>query len=177
MKPGPWLLPVLAALAAGGWIFSRKTTASAQEREILVVNERIQQAREAESAENPRAAAVTVLTLEPGLERDTAIEGVAIGWMESGASPSQIAAWAEELPAESAVERVRAVVAAEAAYDNPVLAWKQVEQIRNPMKRSELFQEVFPNLVEENPKLARRALATIQLSPVEIEYFQAMLAP
>lgn len=129
------------------------------------------------AAENPRAAAVTVLTLEPGLERDTAIEGVAIGWMESGASPSQIAAWAEELPAESAVERVRAVVAAEAAYDNPVLAWKQVEQIRNPMKRSELFQEVFPNLVEENPKLARRALATIQLSPVEIEYFQAMLAP
>lgn len=129
------------------------------------------------ATDNPRAAATTVLTLEPGLERDTAIEGVAIGWMESGASPSQLATWAEELKAEPAVERVRAVIAAEAAYENPVLAWKQVEQIRNPMKRSELFQEVFPNLVEENPKLARRALSTIQLSPVEIEYFQAMLAP
>lgn len=129
------------------------------------------------AAENPRAAAATVLTLEPGLERDTAIEAVAVGWMESGASPSQIAAWAEQLATEPAVERVRAVIAAEAAYDNPVLAWKQVEQIRNPMKRSELFQEIFPNLVEENPKLARRALATIQLSPVEIEYFQAMLTP
>jgi hypothetical protein len=124
-----------------------------------------------------RAATASALTLEPGLERDSAIEGVARGWILSGGEPTQIAAWAERLDKVSESDRVRAVLASETAFDQPELAWKQVERISNPLKRSELFQEVFPNLVEENPKLARSALATIQLSPVEIEYFQSMLGP
>jgi hypothetical protein len=124
-----------------------------------------------------RAASASALTLKPGLERDSAVEGVARGWILSGGEPVQIAAWAERLEAVSEADRVRAVLASETAFDHPELAWKQVERISNPLKRSELFQEVFPNLVEENPKLARSALATINLSPVEIEYFQTMLGP
>jgi len=126
---------------------------------------------------NATLAAESALSLKAGPEKDSAIEGVARGWIQSGGRPAQIAAWAEQLPADANVDRVRAVVASEAAFDNPELAWKQVERISNPLKRSELFQEVFPNLVEENPKLARAALATIKLSPVEIEYFQHMLGP
>ncbi len=125
---------------------------------------------------NARSASASALALVPGAEREAAIEGVARGWIHSG-GPAQVAAWAERLQSASEADRVRAVVAAEAAFDNPVLAWKQVERIRNPLKRSELSQEVFPNLVEENPKLARSALVTIDLSPVEIEYFQNMLEP
>jgi hypothetical protein len=129
------------------------------------------------AAKNARAASEAALTLAPGPERDSAIEGVARGWIRSGTPPARIASWAERLPAGSGVDRVRALVASEAAFDNPVLALRQVERIANPLKRSELFQEVFPNLVEENPDLARQALATIRLSPVEIEYFQEMLGP
>lgn len=99
------------------------------------------------------------------------------GWIDSGGAPAQVAARAEGLQAVSEGDRVRAIVASEAAFDDPVLALKQVERISNPLKRSELFQEVFPNLVEENPQLARRALGTIKLSPVAIEYFQSMLGP
>lgn len=126
---------------------------------------------------NSTLAAESALSLKAGPEKDSAIEGVARGWIQSGGRPAQIAAWAEQLPADANVDRVRAIVASEAAFDNPELAWKQVERISNPLKRSELFQEVFPNLVEENPKLAQTALATIKLSPVEIEYFQHMLGP
>ena len=123
------------------------------------------------------SAAASALALQPGFERDFAIEGVARGWIDAGGRPARIAAWAERLQASSEVDRVSVIVASEAAYDNPVLALKQVQRISNPLKRSELFQEVFPNLVEENPNLARNALATIKLSPVEIEYFQSMLGP
>jgi hypothetical protein len=126
---------------------------------------------------NASVAARTALTLTSGVERDSAIEGVARGWIDSGGDPAQIAAWGEGLQAVSEGDRVRAIVASGAAFDDPVLALKQVEGIRNPLKRSELFQEVFPNLIEENPQLARNALATSNLSPVEIEYFQSMLGP
>lgn len=123
------------------------------------------------------SASSSALALKPGFERDSAIEGVARGWIDAGGQPAQIAAWAERLQTASEIDRVSAIVASEAAFDNPALALKQVQRISNPLKRSELFQEVFPNLVEENPNLARTALATVKLSPVEIEYFQEMLGP
>jgi hypothetical protein len=123
------------------------------------------------------SAAASALAMKPGFERDFAIEGVARGWVDAGGQPGQIAAWADRLQLASEVDRVSAIVASEAAYDNPALALRQVQRISNPLKRSELFQEVFPNLVEENPNLARTALATVKLSPVEIEYFQEMLGP
>lgn len=124
---------------------------------------------------SPKAAAASALRLDPGYERDTAIEGVAQGWIGSGGTPAGIAAWGEGLRHASERDRVRAVVAAEAAYGDPELAVRQVGKISNPLKRSELFQEVFPNLVEENPQLARSILATIPLSQVELEYFRDML--
>jgi hypothetical protein len=127
------------------------------------------------AASNPRLASERALALDPGPERDFAVEGVAIGWINSGGSASQVAAWAEKLPSPSEADRVRAVVAAEAAFEDPELALRQVEQIRNPLQRSLLFQEVFPNLVDENPELARNALASIKLSPVEVEYYRSML--
>lgn len=45
MKAKPWVLPLITALAVGGWIFSRKTTAAVLEHEITVLQERIRQAR------------------------------------------------------------------------------------------------------------------------------------
>lgn len=124
---------------------------------------------------SPKAAATAALALASGVERDTAIEGVAQGWIGSGGTPAEIADWGEKLHAVTEQDRVRAVVASVAAYENPALAVQQVERIRNPLKRSELFQEVFPNLVEANPQLARSILATIPLSQVELEYFRDML--
>lgn len=128
------------------------------------------------ASSNPAAASTAALELSPGLERDHAVEGVARGWMDFGASPERIARWSDDLSSTSEKDRVRALVASEAAFDNPVFAWQQVEQIQNQGKRSALFQEVFPSLVENNPQMARQALANIHLSEVEMEYFQSMLS-
>lgn len=45
MKAKPWVLPLIAALAVGGWIASRRSTAAALEHEITVLQERMRQAR------------------------------------------------------------------------------------------------------------------------------------
>ena len=50
MKPNPWIFPLLALLAIGGWIFTQKHSAATLEREITVITSRIQQARAAEDA-------------------------------------------------------------------------------------------------------------------------------
>lgn len=122
-----------------------------------------------------QAAATAALALTAGAERDHAVEGVARGWIEAGGSPQEIARWAENLTTESEKDRVRSLAASEAAFDNPVFAWRQAEQIRNQTKRSEAFQEVFPSLVKNDPQLARQALSGARLSTVEIEYFESML--
>ncbi len=128
------------------------------------------------AAADPSAASTAALKLSPGTERDHAVEGVARGWIDAGESPEEIARWTDSLITVSEKDRVRAVVAAEAAYDNPAFAWEQVSRIQNPAKRAELFQAVFPSLVENNPKLARKALSNTRLSTVETEYFESMLA-
>lgn len=121
------------------------------------------------------AASEAALSLGAGLERDSAVEGVARGWIDADASPEQIALWSEQLASNSERDRVRAIIASESATENPVFAWNQLQQIGNSAKRSELFHEVFPSLAENNPKVARRALASIGLSQVETEYFESML--
>lgn len=121
------------------------------------------------------AASEAAFSLDTGLERDSAVEGVARGWIDSGASPEQLAAWSDQLANPSEKDRVLAIVASESAIENPVFAWDQLQQMRNTAKRSELFYEVFPSLAENNPKVARRALASIGLSRVETEYFESML--
>jgi hypothetical protein len=50
MKPNPWIFPLLALLAIGGWIISQKHSAATLEREITVITSRIQQARAVEDA-------------------------------------------------------------------------------------------------------------------------------
>jgi hypothetical protein len=52
MKPNPWILPALAVLVTGGWIASRKHSATTLEREITIISERIQQAKAGASGEN-----------------------------------------------------------------------------------------------------------------------------
>lgn len=47
MKPNPWIFPLLALLAIGGWIFSQKRSAATLEQDITVITSRIQQARAA----------------------------------------------------------------------------------------------------------------------------------
>jgi hypothetical protein len=123
----------------------------------------------------PEAASRAVLTLPAGRERDAAIGGVARGWIDSGAATAPLVRWSEGLEAASEQDRVRAVVASEAAFDNPVFAWKQAEQMQNSLKRSELFHEIFPSLVDNDPQAARLALSRVTLSPVEAEYFESML--
>ncbi len=129
------------------------------------------------AAKNARSASAAALTLEPGPERDSAVEGVArgldpvrsatrAGRFLGGASPGGFRSGPG-----SRARRFRGRLRQSGAR------LEAVERIANPLKRSELFQEVFPNLVEENPNLARRALSTIGLSQVEIEYFQEMLGP
>lgn len=129
------------------------------------------------AANDPPAAAEAALSLDAGLEKDHAIEGVARGWMDSGATATEIARWSEQLVSASEKDRVLAIVASESAIDDPVFAMSQLEMIRNSAKRAELFHEVFPALAENNPGLARRALAGIGLSRVETEYFETMLEP
>ncbi len=127
------------------------------------------------ASSDPSAASAAALGLSAGLERDSAVEGVARGWIDSGAPAEQVARWSEQLGSASEKDRVHAVVAAETAFENPVFAWEQIQQMRNNTRRAQLFQEVFPSLVENNPKVARRALASVHLSQVETEYFQNML--
>ncbi|GAA5124900.1 hypothetical protein JIN84_13325 [Luteolibacter yonseiensis] len=127
------------------------------------------------AAMDAAAASTAALSLVPGLERDFAVEGVARGRVEAGDSLEQIAGWSDELASASEKDRVRAVVASEASFDNPVFAWEQIRQMGNNAKRAELFGDVFPSLVENNPKVARSALSSIRLSQVETEYFETML--
>lgn len=127
------------------------------------------------ATEDATAASEAALSLGAGLERDSAVEGVARGWVDAGATPEQIAAWSEQLSNNSEKDRVRAILASESAGENPVFAWNQLQQMHNTAKRSELFYEIFPSLAENNPKVARRALAAIGLSQVETEYFENML--
>lgn len=128
------------------------------------------------AASDVAAASEAALSLAAGLERDSAVEGVARGWVDAGATPEQIAEWSEQLSNHSEKDRVRAIIASESAGENPVFAWNQLQQMHNTAKRSELFYEIFPSLAENNPKVARRALAAIGLSQVETEYFESMLA-
>ncbi|RYD21804.1 MAG: hypothetical protein EOP88_10115 [Verrucomicrobiaceae bacterium] len=122
------------------------------------------------------AASEAALSLGAGPERDSAVEGVAQGWVDAGATPGEIATWSEQLSSHSEKDRVRAIIASESASENPVFAWGQLQQMHNTARRSELFHEIFPSLAENNPKVARRALAAIGLSRVETEYFENMLA-
>lgn len=141
MKPGPWLLPVLAALAAGGWIFSRKTTASALEREILVVNERIQQAREAESAENPRAAG----------DKEKTSKDRAINWKEMASAMRNDGPGPGDMRAMMRMQRLLLDLSAEelCAQLDEIAALDLDERVR-----LQLESMIFGSLAEKDPKLA-----------------------
>jgi len=127
------------------------------------------------ASSDPEAASKAALTLAVGVERNQAVEGVASGWLESGASPETVAKWADTLGSDTERDLVRAAVISDTAFENPVLAMKQIERMSNQGKSAELFHEVFPSLVANNPQFARKALATVKLSQVETEYFQNML--
>ncbi len=124
---------------------------------------------------DPTAAAQAALALPTGTERTAAIESVTRGWIESGAAPDTVVRWTQSLGSPNEKDRALAVVASEVAYDNPVLAWHQVEGITDPVSRNQLVYEVFPNLAETNPAVAERALAGMKLTEVEVEYFRSML--
>ncbi len=121
------------------------------------------------------AASTAALTLATGEERNQAVAGVARGWIDSGTAPEAVAKWADILGSEAEKDQVRGVVVSETAFENPVLALKQIERMSNRGKAAELFHEVFPSLATNHPKVAREALASVKLSQVETEYFENML--
>ncbi len=127
------------------------------------------------AARDPIQATQAAQSLAAGPERAGAIAGVALGWIEGGAQAESVARWSSSLPSPSDRDRARAVVAAETAFDQPVLAWNEARQITNATQRDAAFREIFPTLVEADPQAARRALASTGLPPVEVEYYQSMI--
>ncbi len=124
---------------------------------------------------DPQSAAMAALGMAVGAERIHVVEGVARGWLESGAAPSELVSWAKTLRVSAEQDAVRAIVASETGYDRPVYAWSQVEQIRDAVRRARVFGEIFPSLAANNPQVARQALASAGLSAVETEYYEHML--
>lgn len=121
------------------------------------------------------AASQALLTVPSGTLRQAAIQGYIEGWSDSGASANQLAQWSASLPSSAEQDTARKVVAESVAFDNPIIAWQQVQQIQDPQSRFAAFSEIFPSLAEANSALAREALKTISMPAVQREYFESLL--
>jgi hypothetical protein len=70
MKPNPWIIPALALLVVGIWIATRKQSSATLEREIEVIRERIQQAKDGAADEESSREA----TDKAGKEKEKSID-------------------------------------------------------------------------------------------------------
>ena len=63
------------------------------------------------ASNDPAAASAAAASLPPGSERDSAIEGVALGWIDHGATPEALVEWSDGLGGSNERDAVRAIAA------------------------------------------------------------------
>jgi hypothetical protein len=127
------------------------------------------------AVQQPSSAAQAVVEVPAGPARQAAIQGYLEGWADHGAGATTMSQWAGNLPTSEDRDVARQAIAEAEFFDNPILAWQQIQQITNPRRKQEAFAELFPSLAETNPGLARQALNSVPLPTVQREYFETML--
>ena len=143
MKATPWLLPVITALAVGGWIASRRHAAATVERELTVLRERIQLAKaDADSDPHRRDAD----------EKAANAKRRTVNWKEMASSlGSGVRDGPEEIRMTIRMQRLLYDLSAEELCEElEKLAATDMDE----RARRQFEDMIFDALIEKDPKLA-----------------------
>ncbi|RYD62069.1 MAG: hypothetical protein EOP83_15540 [Verrucomicrobiaceae bacterium] len=125
---------------------------------------------------DPASASNAVAALS-GASRLAAIQATVAGWSEAGATTGDLVRWAGTLSGQQEQDQARGAIASTVAFGDPVVAWQQVQQMKDPQRQAAAFNEVFPSLADVQPLLAQKAVANLPLSKVQKDYFNSLLEP
>ncbi|MCW1885004.1 hypothetical protein OKA04_09720 [Luteolibacter flavescens] len=129
------------------------------------------------ASKDPAGAAGALAELSGTSSRLAAIPATVSGWTEAGGATNDLVRWAGTLPAGQEQDRARGAIASTVAFDDPVVALQQVQQIKDPQKQAAAFGEVFPSLADIQPLTAQKAVQTLPLSQLQKDYFNGLLEP
>ncbi|MEK7949436.1 hypothetical protein [Luteolibacter soli] len=125
---------------------------------------------------DPATASSAVAELS-GAARLAAIPATVAGWAEAGGTSGDLVGWVRTLDGQQEQDQARGAIASTVAFNDPVVAWQQVQQMKDPQRQAAAFNEVFPSLADVQPLLAQKAVATLPLSQVQRDYFNDLLEP
>jgi hypothetical protein len=126
---------------------------------------------------DPAKAASAVAELSASSARLAAIPATVAGWADAGGTPGDLARWAGTLNGPQEQDQARGAIASAVAYGDPIVAWQQVQQMKDPLRQATVFNEVFPSLADVQPLVAQKAVASLPLSQVQKDYFNSLLEP
>ncbi|MCW1926614.1 hypothetical protein OKA05_28940 [Luteolibacter arcticus] len=129
------------------------------------------------ATQDPAQAANAVAELSGSSARLAAIPATVTGWADAGGTTGDLVQWAGTLPAQQEQDQARGAIAAAVAFNEPIVAWQQVQQMKDPQRQAAAFNEVFPSLADVQPLVAQKAVATLPLSQVQKDYFNSLLEP
>jgi hypothetical protein len=112
-----------------------------------------------------------------GSARLAAIPATVAGWADAGGTTSDLVRWAGTLNGQQEQDQARGAIASTVAFNDPVVAWQQVQQMKDPQRQAAVFSEVFPSLADVQPLMAQKAVASLPLSKLQKDYFNGLLEP
>lgn len=129
------------------------------------------------AAKDPVTAASAVVELQGRSARLAAIPAAVAGWSEAGGTTGDLVRWVDTLGGHQEQDQARGAIASTVAFDDPLVAWQQVKQMKDPRKQAAAFGEVFPSLADVQPLMAKQAVEALPLSDVQKDYFNSLLEP
>ncbi len=129
------------------------------------------------AAKDPATALRAVADLSRPSDRLAAIPATVAGWADAGGSTGDLVEWVGTLRGQQEQDQARGAIASTVAFVDPSLAWRQVQQMKDPRQQAAAFNEVFPSLADAQPLVARKAVDTLPLSQVQKDYFNSLLEP
>jgi hypothetical protein len=169
-----------AALASvyGAWVSIDPGAAWNQlRRETAPANRVVADFFESWAIQNPTTAASAVTELPTASARLAAIPATVAGWADAGGAASDLVQWAGTFQGQQEQDQARGAVASAVAYGDPMVAWQQVQQMKDPQRQAAVFNQVFPSLADVQPLVAQKAVASLPLSQVQKDYFNSLLEP
>jgi len=129
------------------------------------------------AAKDPTMASSAIAELSSSSARLAAIPATVAGWADAGGTTNDLVRWVGTINGQQEQDQARGAIASTMAFNDPVVAWLQVQQIKDPQQQAAVFNEVFPSLADVQPLIAQKAVATLPLSQVQKDYFNNLLEP